>query len=485
MDIGSLMPSFAGATEWLNPATPDPADARGRPLLVHFWSIDSEISQANLKQLGELRDRRRREGLRLIAVHLPHSEEEKNPQAVRHEMARLNLTEPCALDDAHHLRRAFQNERGAVPAYYLFDVDQKLVASSTEKNGLWIVEDALDQMLLDLRRHRPFCPGCEFFLNLEALYCSECGSPLILPGAQGAHPYYEEHHSASLPTVRLANPDPLIGRVIEGKYELRARVGEGGMSVVYRATRAHIGDDVAVKVLLRKLADDEGARARFRREAGAAAISHHPNVIVIYDFGENVAEDVPAFIVMELIKGTPLGYLMEIGTRFSTERAERLMRQICGGVGAAHRREIVHRDLKPDNILVVAPNDTSEFESVRVVDFGFAKLTNDGPSAARGTVLGTPFYMSPEQCLGQAVDTRSDVYSLGVMFYEMLAGQRPFISDRVSGIMNKHLYEDPPPFPDSLAVPRRISAGIMQALSKNPEDRPATATDLARQLRLI
>ena len=109
----------------------------------------------------------------------------------------------------------------------------------------------------------------------------------------------------------------------------------------------------------------------------------------------------------------------------------------------------------------------------------------DAGAGPTDTVVGTPFYMSPEQCLGQALDARSDVYSLGAMFYEMLSGKRPFTSEKVSGIINKHLYEDPPPLPPSLAIPRRISAGIIQALAKNPRDRPQTATDLARQLQLI
>ena len=485
MKVDSPMPSFEGATQWLNQATPNAREANGRPTLVHFWSINSKVCETNLPHLAELRDRRKREGLRVIAVHLPRREEERDTRALRDVVARLNLTEPCALDNEHKLREAFLNEQGLVPAYYLFDNQRRLRSFSTGEAGLEILEDELDQMLFELRGRLPFCPECELFLDEEALFCSDCGLPLTLPGARGTHPYYEKHRSASLPTVRLVNPDPLIGRIIEGKYELTARVGEGGMSVVYRARRVHIGDEVAIKVLLPKFATDDDALARFRREAHAAAISHHPNVITIYDFGQTDDGNVPAFIVMEFVLGTPLRDLLQSEGHFPVERARRLMRVICAGVGAAHRQRLVHRDLKPENILVVAPDDDSEFESVRVVDFGFAKLVTEAGAAVRGTVVGTPFYMSPEQCLGQPLDARSDVYSLGAMFYEMLSGRRPFTSEKVSGIINKHLYEAPPALPASLAIPRRISAAIMRALAKDPRDRPQTATDLARQLQLI
>lgn len=482
MKVDSPLPSFEGAAEWLSEAT-NAQVAKGRPLLVHFWSISSDISAANFPQLAELRDRRKHEGLRVIAVHLPLRKDERDALSVREAAEELNLTEPCALDNFYALRDLFMEPNDDVPAYFLFDIEHRLKTSATSRNGLMIIEDALTQMLIELREQHPFCPECELFLNKEALFCADCGLPLRLPSSEGPHPYYEKHISAALPTKRLVHPDPLIGQLIEGKYELLARVGEGGMSLVYRARRIHIGDEVAVKILLRQFARDEAARARFRREASAAAMLRHPNIITIYDFAETGDEAIPAFMVMDLINGAPLRELLHSG-RFPVERAMRLMGGICAGVAAAHRRGIVHRDLKPDNILVVAPDDVSEFESVRIVDFGFAKLVNDTEAGAKGTVMGTPFYMSPEQCLGQALDARSDVYSLGATFYEILSGQRPFTAERVSGIMNKHLYEAPPPFPPELNIPRRISIGIAKAMAKDPNDRPQTAAELARQLQL-
>jgi serine/threonine-protein kinase len=322
------------------------------------------------------------------------------------------------------------------------------------------------------------------FLNKEAMFCANCGSPLTLPGP-GTHPYYEDHFNSALPTIRLANPDPLIGHRVDGKYELLARLGEGGMSVVYRARRVHIGDDVAVKILTGKFVKDDAALARFRREARAAAMLRHPNVITIHDFGETDDAHAPAYIVMEFVRGTPLRELLHSENHFSVERGVRLMRGICAGVASAHRQGVVHRDLKPENILVVAPDDDFEMESVRVVDFGLAKLLADAGGTSTGAVVGTPYYMSPEQCLGEPLDTRSDVYSLGAMFYEMLSGQRPFEAETVSGLISRHLHEPPPPFEFSLGIPRRVSMGIMHALSKDPDDRPQTATELARQMQLV
>jgi predicted Ser/Thr protein kinase len=481
--VDMKLPSFAGVADWLNRTTAgsrENSETRGHPTIIHFWSIGSDPSITNLAQVAALRDQRKREGLRVIGVHAPQSETEKNSRAVRDAAERLNVTEPCALDNDHKLQNAFNVSIDELPVYYLFDIEGNLRGSVTGANGVDAIEDQLDQMVLELRAQHPFCPSCEKYLNREAMFCADCGLPLTLAGSGKLHPYYETQYQGSLPTVRLFDLDPLIGHVIDGKYELVSKLGEGGMSVVYRARRTHIGDDVAVKILLGKFVKDDAALARFRREARAAAMLRHPNVITIHDFGETEDDHAPAYIVMEFVKGAPLRELLKNENHFSVERAGRLMRGICAGVGAAHRQGVVHRDLKPENILVVAPDDDFEFESVRVVDFGLAKLLADAGVGPAGTVVGTPHYMSPEQAIGEPLDTRSDVYSLGAMFYELLSGNRPFEGETVSGVINRHLYEPPPPLPESLGIPRRMSTAIMQALAKDPDVRPQTAGDFAR-----
>src|ERR1700752_100974 len=483
MKVDSQLPSFESVKEWLNQATADAPETKGHPTLVHFWSIGSEVSLSNLTQVAELRDQRKREGLRVVAVPIPTVGTLTDPKVVKDVVTRFNLTEPCAMDNNNKLRDSFLNYLGFVPAYYLFDIHGRLRSFSAGESGLEIFEDQLDELFIDLRDQYPFCPECELFLDEQAMFCPECGTPLTLPGS-GAHPYYESHHSASLPTVRLFDPDPLIGQSIDGKYELLARLGEGGMSIVYRARRVHIGDEVAVKILLPKFVHDEAALARFRREARAAGILHHANVITIHDFGEGNGQ-APTYIVMEFVKGTPLRELLKSADHFPTERALRLMKGICAGVAAAHRHEVIHRDLKPENIIVVAPDDDYEFETIRVVDFGLAKILMDDVVTAPGTVVGTPYYMSPEQCLGEPLDTRSDVYSLGAMFYEMLSGKRPFAGETVSDLIKQHLSEPPPPLPSTLKIPRRVSTAIMHALAKEPDDRPQTAREFSRQLQLV
>jgi serine/threonine protein kinase len=300
--------------------------------------------------------------------------------------------------------------------------------------------------------------------------------------------------SAALPTVggitdnnemTIVRADRLMGRLFDAKYELFARLGTGGMGTVYRARRVYVGDEVAIKVLHQNRLTRPEAVERFRREARAVAMLCHPNVVTVYDYREMRGESAQTYLVMELAQGTTLSQLLKRVGRLAPTRAIALMRDICAGVGAAHQRGIVHRDLKPDNIIVAPPRKPAESETVKVVDFGIAKLSDPAaaPLTQAGMVIGTPYYMSPEQCLGEELDARSDVYSLGIMLYEMLAGRRPFMAPTPTGVIAKHLTEAPPPLPNHMGLPSGLEAVLLRALAKDPAARPADANAFAQELQ--
>lgn len=296
---------------------------------------------------------------------------------------------------------------------------------------------------------------------------------------------------AEAPTLRdvenlHAKPlDSLSNYVLDSKYELITKIGEGGMGQVFRARRLHIGDEVAVKILPRKYISDNNAVERFRREARAAATLHHPNIIAIYDYGEAGPSAPSAYIVMELLVGRSLRALLQSEGRLQTRRAVMLMLGICAGVGAAHRRNIMHRDLKPDNIIVIGPDEDQQQEIPKVLDFGLAKLReSDAVSLTEsGFLVGTPQYLSPEQCRGEDLDIRTDVYSLGLILYEMLAGKPPFTAPTVHGLMMKHIAEPPPPLQAEPGTIQPLERIVMRALAKHPEHRQANASVLADELR--
>ncbi|MFL6214119.1 MAG: protein kinase domain-containing protein [Blastocatellia bacterium] len=328
------------------------------------------------------------------------------------------------------------------------------------------------------------CPHCQATLSDNARFCTGCGSAIARPDTAG------DYAATQVINARATSParhdDPLIGRTLEDKYLITARLGEGGMGAVYRATRVRIGDEVAVKVMHPQFIKDEATLERFRREARAAAMLHHPNVVAIHDYGEGHTADAPAFIVMEMVAGCSLRDLLEQERRLAPERAVALMREICNGVGAAHRHNVIHRDIKPDNIIVLPPGAHGEHESAKVLDFGIAKLrdlASDNTLTQAGMVLGTPYYMSPEQCRAEPLDPRSDVYSLGAMLYEMLAGTPPFVAATPTGVVAKHLMEQPPSLPVQLGVPASVEAVIARALAKDRNVRQADATVFARELQ--
>lgn len=287
-------------------------------------------------------------------------------------------------------------------------------------------------------------------------------------------------------TVADVPVDPLLGRVFEGKYRLDDRLGGGGMGTVYRATHLLIDRPVALKVLSQRFVGDQTAQQRFRREARAAGRMQHPNAVTVTDFG--ATEDGYLYIVMELLEGRTLRDLLAHEAPLDPARAVSLMLQVCAAVGAAHEAGLIHRDLKPANIFIEQrPNLPAV---VKVLDFGVAKFAveeheDDFDTLTQvGAIIGTPRYMSPEQCSGAAQLTpAADVYSLGIILYEMLTGVAPFNAETPLAIALKHVSEAPvPPREIVDSIPIELQQVIMHALAKNPPDRPANGTELRREL---
>ena len=255
------------------------------------------------------------------------------------------------------------------------------------------------------------------------------------------------------------------------------------MGTVFLAQQIGVGNRlVALKVLNRKLLDNPDFLLRFQNEAGSTGLIHHPNVVTIYESAQ--ADDGTPYIAMEFLEGESLREALRRRGALGVPDVAEILQQVARGLGAAHRLGIIHRDLKPDN-LFLARGDEGELIA-KVVDFGIAKLRESSTHTQTGMVLGTPAYMSYEQACGMRsdeLDARSDVYSLGIVVYEMLAGRVPFHSDTPLGYVRKHMLEDPPPFhavAPSMAVPGEVEAVVMKALAKNRDERYATAIDFAR-----
>ena len=280
-----------------------------------------------------------------------------------------------------------------------------------------------------------------------------------------------------LPEGDAAAVDPMIGTMLGGRYKIVKLLGEGGMGAVYQAEQ-HMGTTVrkvAIKTLHPHLSKDPKIMARFERECGTVAELEHPNTIQVYDFGKT--DDGILYIVMEFVLGPNLADLLEKGGPMEPARATKIMAQICGSLEEAHGRGIIHRDLKPDN--VVLTDRAGQKEWVKVLDFGIAKRSseedkNEQKLTQQGMVLGTPPYMSPEQFTGKPIDARSDIYSLGVMAYEMLSGRLPFDANTAWEWATQHMTVPPLAIestPSGQRVPTKMRAAIMKALEKLPENR--------------
>ena len=264
-----------------------------------------------------------------------------------------------------------------------------------------------------------------------------------------------------------------VPQFIAGRFRIECEIGTGGMGTVYRATHLGLERPVAVKIIKQEFAGDRDVADRFLREARTMARLRHPHAAMIFDAGN--LPDGRHFIIMEFVEGTTLSQALARETRFSAERAVKIAVQICEVLAEAHQLGIIHRDLKPSNIML---NE----RGVRVLDFGVAKVlvtpdtTATHATTGSGQIVGTPRYMSPEQCLGQRVGARSDLYSLGVVLYEMLAGRPPFIDALPSAVLVKHAVAPPPPLPQMRPdIPKQLALAVHTLLAKRPEDRPRTA----------
>jgi eukaryotic-like serine/threonine-protein kinase len=278
--------------------------------------------------------------------------------------------------------------------------------------------------------------------------------------------------------------DPLIGETLAGKYRIEQRLSVGGMGAVYRGTHILMGKTVAVKVLRPSLAADEKIVARFSREARAASKISHPHALSVTDFGED--EGGVVFLVMEFLNGRTLKELIRQEAPLSLTRVVEIMRQVGSALDAAHAEGVVHRDLKSDNIMLINASGT---DYAKVLDFGIAKIsepagTEDSSLTSPDLIIGTPQYMSPEQCSqSELIDRRSDIYSLGIILYEMLVGHVPFAADSPTGVMLKHLQETPPSvLEERNDLPRSVDTVVNKALAKRREDRYQSASELVEDL---
>lgn len=350
-----------------------------------------------------------------------------------------------------------------------------------------------------------FCTGCGKKLNDGAAFCDSCGTKALVvrptppESSTGGVPSGSDEVKANVGQSRdddfstLVNTTPApvsigsqVGRVLGGRYQLDDCIGSGGMGEIYKARRLHIGDTVAVKVLRPDVVENDKSRQRFYREARAAAMLHHPNAVVIHDFGEDA--DGTTYIVMELLVGRSLRQVLVEEGAITSARAYSIMRQACAAIDAGHRNGIVHRDIKPDNIVLINSHDGTDL--VKILDFGIAKVRDsaiDTHSLEQrltnyGTIIGTPHYMSPEQCQGEEADSRSDIYSIGVVLYELLTGVAPFAAKTPTGIAIKHVTEQPRPLREiNPNISSAVEKVVLRALEKNPNSRPQTALELSRE----
>ncbi|MGM0501575.1 MAG: Stk1 family PASTA domain-containing Ser/Thr kinase [Bacillota bacterium] len=269
----------------------------------------------------------------------------------------------------------------------------------------------------------------------------------------------------------------MIGKILNDRYELVEKIGTGGMAIVYRAEDSLLSREVAVKILQPQYADNSKAVKRFRHEAKSVASLNHPNIINIFDIGQ---DDELEYIVMEYITGQDLKEKIKEEGSFSPVKAVNMVMEVCQALIKAHRNNIIHCDVKPHNILLDSD------ERVKVTDFGIAQAVTDATMAQTESIVGSAHYLSPEQARGDKVTTKSDLYSLGILLYELLTGELPFEGDNSVSVALKHVKEEPPsPAKYKNDLPPKLIKIIMKSLAKKPDERYNSANELLRDLKEV
>jgi serine/threonine protein kinase/formylglycine-generating enzyme required for sulfatase activity len=313
-----------------------------------------------------------------------------------------------------------------------------------------------------------FCTKCGKSNDESDAFCTECGASLKSVSRRTPHP------SGNVPIFQ-----DLTGQIIDGKYQIIAKIGTGGMGDVYRAKRVIFGDEAAIKVLHLNQSQNPQAVDRFFHEAKTSAKFKHHNAVAIYDIGAT-SQGVP-YLVMELVQGKNLRQLLREQKTVALDLIVTITMQTCSALDEAHRLGIIHRDIKPENIVL---SRTATGWQIKVLDFGIAKVQGESNSnlTLPGNALGTPQYMSPEQCLGEPLDGRSDIYSFGIVLYEMLSGVVPFNATVATAIVVQHVNQKPQPLTNQQAdISPNINKIVLKALEKKREKRPKTAGTLAKE----
>jgi serine/threonine-protein kinase len=342
------------------------------------------------------------------------------------------------------------------------------------------------------------CWKCGASYDTESSFCGKCGSDMRRASRIEHEAVKERRSTVALPRReegddpddsmmrRMSDHDPWLGKVIDGRYRVSELIGQGGMGVVYKVEHQRMGKIAALKMLHHELTSDPEVVRRFKTEAEAVSRLTHHNTVQVFDFGNYQGA---SYLVMEFVRGVDIGELIDRDGALSFSKAAPLFAQTCAAMVEAHSMGVIHRDLKPENILVTRTHRGRDF--VKVLDFGLAKLSEkkeDSSTTGQGLIVGTPYYMAPEQIRGEHCDPRTDIYAMGALMYHSLTGVPPFEAKAPVGVLTKHLTD--PVVPPSerrpnLAINARVDEMVLRAMEKKPDDRYQSASDLLEEIELI